>query len=226
LGTENLLFHPHLHRVVPGGGISPDGTRWISCRPNFFLPLTVLSRLFRRLFLQYLQEAFDAGKLRFFSLLQALQDPEAFTRYLDPVQNVEWVVYAKRRFAGPQQVADYVGRYTHRVPVFNHRLVDIEDGHVKFNLRETTATTISRKPCPSRRTSLSGDSCFMFYQVGSIAFATTGSSAIDIARRSWSVAGNFSAWLLQRNFLCLRLLSSRRRAKNTLHNGYALQQIP
>jgi hypothetical protein len=96
----------------------------------------VLSRLFRRLFLQYLQEAFDAGKLHFFSLLQTLQDPEAFTRYLDPVRNVEWVVYAKPPFAGPQQVVDYVGRYTHRVAISNHRIVDIEDGQVKFNWRD------------------------------------------------------------------------------------------
>jgi len=96
----------------------------------------VLSRLFRRLFLKYLQEAFDAGKLQFFSLLQALQDPQAFTRYLDPVRNVEWVVYAKPPFAGPQQVVDYVGRYTHRVAISNHRIVDIEDGQVKFNWRD------------------------------------------------------------------------------------------
>ena len=133
---QNLLFHPHLHCVVPGGGISLDGARWISCRPNFFLPVKVLSRLFRRLFLRYLQKAFDVGKLQFFSLLQALQDPEAFTRYLDPVRNVEWVVYAKPPFAGPQQVVEYVGRYTHRVAISNHRLVDIEDGQVKFNWRD------------------------------------------------------------------------------------------
>jgi hypothetical protein len=133
---QNLLFHPHLHRVVPGGGISPDGTRWISCRPNFFLPVQVLSSLFRRLFLKYLQEAFDVGKLQFFSSLQELQDPQAFTRHLDLLRNMKWVVYAKPPFAGPQQVVDYVGRYTHRVAISNHRIVDIEDGHVKFNWRD------------------------------------------------------------------------------------------
>jgi hypothetical protein len=133
---ERGCFHPHLHCVVPGGGISPDGTRWISCRPNFFLPVRVLSRLFRRLFLNYLQQAFDADKLQFFSTLQALQDPQAFTRYLDPVRDVEWVVYAKPPFAGPQQVVDYVGRYTHRVAISNHRLVDIEEGQVKFTWRD------------------------------------------------------------------------------------------
>ena len=133
---QNLLFHPHLHCVVPGGGISPDGNQWISCRPRFFLPVRVLSRLFRRLFLTYLQEAFDAGKLQFFSSLDSLRDPRAFSHHLDPVRNVEWVVYAKPPFAGPQQVVDYVGRYTHRVAISNHRIVDIEDGEVKFRWRD------------------------------------------------------------------------------------------
>ena len=133
---QNLLFHPHLHCVVPGGGISPDGARWISCRPNFFLPVKVLSQLFRRLFLQYLQESFDAGKLQFFTSLQALKNPQAFNRHLDLVRDVEWVVYAKPPFAGPQQVVDYVGRYTHRVAISNHRIVDIADGQVKFNWRD------------------------------------------------------------------------------------------
>ena len=132
---QNLLFHPHLHCVVPGGGISLDGTRWISCRPRFFLPVRVLSRLFRRLFLQYLEEAFDSGKLRFFSSLTTLQDPQAFNRHLDPVRNLKWVVYAKPPFAGPQQVVNYVGRYTHRVAISNHRIVDIE-GEVKFTWKD------------------------------------------------------------------------------------------
>jgi Putative transposase len=127
---ERGWFHPHLHCVVPGGG------RWISCRPNFFLPVKVFSRLFRRLFLQYLQESFDAGKLQFFTSLQALQDPQAFNRHLDLARDVEWVVYAKPPFAGPQQVVDYVGRYTHRVVISNHRIVDIEDGQVKFKWRD------------------------------------------------------------------------------------------
>jgi hypothetical protein len=133
---QNLLFHPHLHCVVPGGGISPDGSRWIPCRPRFFLPVRVLSCLFRRLFLTYLEEAFDAGKLQFFSSLGALRNPQVFRRHLDPVRNVKWVVYAKAPFAGPQQVVDYVGRYTHRVAISNHRIVDIEDGQVKFNWRD------------------------------------------------------------------------------------------
>jgi Putative transposase/Transposase zinc-binding domain len=133
---QTLQFHPHLHCVVPGGGISPDGSRWISCRPRFFLPVRVLSRLFRRLFLTYLQEAFDAGKLKFFSSLEALHDRQAFQHHLDSVRKVEWVVYAKPPFAGPKQVVDYVGRYTHRIAISNQRILDIENGHVKFTWRD------------------------------------------------------------------------------------------
>jgi len=96
----------------------------------------VLSRLFRRLFLQYLEEAFDSGKLRFFSSLTTLQDPQAFNRHLDPVRNLKWVVYAKPPFAGPQQVVNYVGRYTHRVAFSNHRIVDIEGSEVKFTWKD------------------------------------------------------------------------------------------
>ena len=133
---QTLIFHPHLHCVVPGGGISLDGTRWISCRPHFFLPVRVLSCLFRRLFLQYLQEAFDSGELRLFPSLATLQDPQAFNRHLDLVRDLKWVVYAKPPFAGPQQVVDYVGRYTHRVAISNHRILDIEGGEVKFTWRD------------------------------------------------------------------------------------------
>ncbi len=110
---QNLLHHPHLHCVIPGGGLSPDGTRWISCRPGFFLPVRVLSRLFRRLFLQYLEDAFESGKLQFFGSLERLRDAHAFRSYIAPLKQTEWVVYAKAPFAGPRQVLDYVGRYTH-----------------------------------------------------------------------------------------------------------------
>ena len=136
---QNLLHHPHLHCVVPGGGISPDGTRWISCRPGFFLPVRVLSRLFRRLFLEALQRAFDAGELSFFSSLAALRDRQAFAQYLGPVRTTDWVVYAKPPFAGPQQVLDYVGRYTHRVAISNHRLLAIDAGQVRFRWKDYRA---------------------------------------------------------------------------------------
>jgi hypothetical protein len=133
---QNLLHHPHLHCVVPGGGLSPDGTRWIACRPGFFLPVRVLSRLFRRLFLEYLQKAFDTGKLRFSASLEALRDRHAFAEYLAPVRTTDWVVYAKPPFGGPRQVLDYVGRYTHRVAIANHRLLAIDDDHVTFRWKD------------------------------------------------------------------------------------------
>src|SRR5207248_5936329 len=110
-------FHPHLHCVVPGGGVSPDGQRWLPCSPGFFLPVRVLSRLFRRLFLESLQKAFDSDQLRFSASLETLRDRQAFVRYLAPLKDAEWVVYAKAPFAGSQQVLDYVGRYTHRVAI-------------------------------------------------------------------------------------------------------------
>lgn len=133
---QNLLHHPHLHCVVAGGGLSPDGSRWISCRPGFFLAVRVLSRLFRRLFLEELQKAFDSGKLQFFNSLETLQQPQEFARYLAPVRKKEWVVYAKPPFAGPQQVLGYLGRYTHRVAISNDRILDIEEGAVRFHWKD------------------------------------------------------------------------------------------
>jgi hypothetical protein len=133
---QNLMFHPHLHCVVPGGGLSPDGDRWVSCRPRFFLPVRVLSSFFRRLFLELLHLAFDEGQLQFFSSLHQLHDPAAFAAYLDPLRKAKWVVYAKPPFAGAQQVLDYVGRYTHRVAISNHRLLDIENGQVQFRYKD------------------------------------------------------------------------------------------
>ena len=133
---QNLQFHPHLHCVVPGGGLSPDGQRWVDCRPDFFLPVKVLSRLFLRLFLESLQRAFDADQLQFFGALEPLRQPAAFVQHLAPAKASEWVVYAKRPFAGPQQVLDYVGRYTHRVAISNHRLLDIENDQVRFEWKD------------------------------------------------------------------------------------------
>jgi hypothetical protein len=136
---QTLLHHPHLHCVVPGGGLSPDGTRWVACRPGFFLPVRVLSRLFRRLFLQALQAAYDAGTLRFGGALESLRHRPAWTRALAAVRQTEWVVYAKRPFAGPQQVVDYVGRYTHRVAISNNRVLDADGGHVRFTYKDYRA---------------------------------------------------------------------------------------
>lgn len=136
---QSLQFHPHLHCVVPGGGLSADGQRWISCRPDFFLPVRVLSHLFRRLFLESLQHAFDSGKLEFFNTLESLRNRSAFVQFLDRMKDCDWVVYAKRPFAGPQQVLDYVGRYTHRVAISNNRLLDIENGQVCFEWKDYRA---------------------------------------------------------------------------------------
>ncbi len=133
---QNLMFHPHLHCVVPGGGLSADGQRWVRCRAGFFLSVRVLSRLFRRLFLERIEKAFNSGKLHFFASLEFLRDPHAFAARIASAKESEWVVYAKRPFAGPQQVLDYVGRYTHRVAISNNRLIDIDNGQVKFHWRD------------------------------------------------------------------------------------------
>jgi hypothetical protein len=136
---QTLSAHPHLHCVIPGGGLSPDGTQGVACRPGFFLPGRVLSRLFRRLFLQHLQAAYDAHTIRLEGSLAPLQDRSAWTRALAELRQTEWVVYAKRPCGGPQQVLDYVGRYTHRVAIVNDRLLDIENGEVRFTDKDSRA---------------------------------------------------------------------------------------
>lgn len=140
---QTLLHHPHVHCVVPGGGPSlkpapapAGGTRWVACRPGFFLPVRVLSRVFRRLFLAELQAAFEAGELGFFGDLAGLAEPAAFTRRLRELRGVEWVVYAKPPFGGPAQVLAYLGRYTHRVAIANSRLVGVTDHEVAFRWRD------------------------------------------------------------------------------------------
>ena len=133
---QNLFHHPHLHCVVPGGGLSANGSQWIACRDGFFLSVRVLSKLFRRLFLEKLVNAFDAGKLKFFSSLEPLQNPSSFRDCLAPLRETAWVVYAKRPFAGPEQVLDYVGRYTHRVAISNNRLLDIAEAKVSFRYKD------------------------------------------------------------------------------------------
>ena len=133
---QNLHHHPHVHCVVPGGGPSLDGTRWVACRPRFFLPVRVLSRLFRRLFLEKLQAAFDTGRLNFFGDLAGLNRPDSFVRRLRKLRRVEWVVYAKAPFGGPVQVLNYLGRYTRRVAIANSRLVDVTDHDVAFRWRD------------------------------------------------------------------------------------------
>jgi hypothetical protein len=134
-----LTHHPHVHCIVPGGGISPDGSHWVSCRPGFFLPVRVLSRLFRRLFLENLVAAHDAGRLRFFGALRHLTDDRKFAGHLRPLRKIEWVVYAKRPFAGPEAVLAYLSRYTHRVAISNSRLISFDDRGVTFKWKDYRA---------------------------------------------------------------------------------------
>ena len=115
---STLTHHPHAHIIVPGGGVSPDGERWIACRLGFFLPVPVLSRLFRRLFLEGLNAAYQAGRLQFFADQAALAQPAAFQTFLAALRKVEWVVYAKRPFGGPDAVLAYLSRYTHRTACY------------------------------------------------------------------------------------------------------------
>jgi putative transposase/transposase-like zinc-binding protein len=133
---QNLLHHPHLHCVVPGGGLSPGYERWIGCRPGFFIHVRVLSSLFRRLFLEALEEAFREGKLQLFGELESLRDPHAFARYLAPWSKRKWVVYAKPPFGGPQQALAYLGRYTHRVALSNERIQQVHQGRVTFQWKD------------------------------------------------------------------------------------------
>src|SRR6266849_11089630 len=133
---QNLHYHPHIHCVVPGGGPSLDHTRWVACRRGFFLPVRVLSRLFRRLFLDELRAAFGAGELGFFGDLVELAEPAAFTRLLRELRRIEWVVYAKPPFGGPAQVLAYLGRNTHRVAIANSRLISVTDEDVAFRWRD------------------------------------------------------------------------------------------
>jgi hypothetical protein len=133
---QTLTAHPHLHCVVPGGGISLDGSRWVACRPGFFLPVKVLSQRFRNVYLRYLEQAHAAGKLQFHGDLDPLSNSQSFARYLAPLREMEWVVYAKPPFGGPERVLDYLGRYTHRVAISNHRLIELKDGKVTFAYKD------------------------------------------------------------------------------------------
>jgi hypothetical protein len=127
-----MTHHPHVHVIVPGGGISLDGQRWIACRPGFFLPVRVLSRLFRRLFLERLVAEHEAGRLQFFGDHADLAESDAFAAYLAPLRKPEWVVYSKRPFGGPEAVLAYLSRYTHRVAIANSRLIALDDAGVTF----------------------------------------------------------------------------------------------
>jgi len=133
---QNLQHHPHVHCVVPGGGLSADGSRWVACRDDFFLPVRVLSRVFRGKFLAGLRMAFERGRLKFRGRLTRLADADRFDRLLVDAVKTEWVVYAKPPFGGPGQVLKYLARYTHRVAISNRRLVGMKDGRVRFRYKD------------------------------------------------------------------------------------------
>ncbi len=133
-----MTHHPHVHMIVPGGGLSEDGDRWIACRPGFFLPVRVLSRLFRRLVIEMLAAAYEAGKLAFHGQHAALAGADAFAAFLAPLRRCEWVVYAKKPFGGPEAVLAYLSRYTHRVAISNRRLLSANATTVTFKYKDCT----------------------------------------------------------------------------------------
>lgn len=133
---QSLHYHPHLHCIVPGGGLSSDGSRWVPCRRNFLFPVKVLSALYRGLFLAHLAEARARGQLEFHGTLVGLRRDQAFSCRLQEAYGAEWVVYAKAPFGGPKQVVAYLGRYTHRVAISNDRLLKLEDGQVTFRWKD------------------------------------------------------------------------------------------
>lgn len=141
-----LTHLPHVHGIVPGGGLSPDGKRWVSCKPGFFLSVRVLSRLFRRRFLEALEDTHRTGKLQFFGDSAGLADPKSFARWLAPLRKIEWVVYAKRPFAGPEAVLAYLSRYTHRVAIANSRLVAMDERGVTFKWKDYRDKSNPDKP--------------------------------------------------------------------------------
>jgi hypothetical protein len=148
--NQILLHHPHVHCVVPGGGISSDKKRWISCREDFFLPVRVLSRLFRRLYLEGLERAYLGQKVELHGQLEHLRDRETWTRTITEVRRKEWVVYAKPPFGGPAQVLKYLAKYTHRVAISNQRIIAVDGDRVRFRWRDR-----SREAC-TRTMELSG----------------------------------------------------------------------
>jgi hypothetical protein len=183
-----LTHHPHVHCIVPGGGIAPGGAAWVGCRPGFFLPVRVLSRLFRRLMLERLAAAHRAGALRFFGDHAALKEDLAFRAFLRPLHRSEWVVYAKRPFAGPEQVLSYLARYTHRVAIANSRLLAFDGAQVSFRWKDYRSDGAARRKIMT----LSADEFIRrfllhvipdgFHRIRHYGFLANGSRAANIAQ--------------------------------------------
>lgn len=183
-----MTHHPHIHMVVPGGGISMDGTGWISCKPGFFLPVRVLSRLFRRLFLDKLQAAHQQGRLSFFGKHAGLTKTKTFAAWLAPLRKVEWVVYAKRPFAGPEAVLAYLSRYTHRVAIANSRLISADKDGVTFRYKDYRSKgrerqkTMTLKPHEFIRRFLTHVLPHGFHRIRHYGLFANGNRAANIAR--------------------------------------------
>ena len=190
---QALTHHPHLHCVVPGGGLALDGSRWIAGRPEFFLPVKPLAQLFRRLFLERLAKAFAAGELGFFGDLAPLADPATFTAQLAAMRRINWIVYAKKPFGGPAQVLAYLGRYTHRVAIANSRLLILDDTHVAFtwkDYRSGGATKVMRlKPDEFIRRFLLHTLPDGFHRIRSFGFMANGRRTTNLALCRSLIAG-------------------------------------
>ncbi len=141
-----MVHHPHVHCIVPGGGLSQDRTRWIRCKPGYFLPAKVLSRLFRRLLLTQLVEAYQAGELNFYGHLRDLADPQRFQETLAPLRKIDWYVHAKAPFCGPEAVLAYLSRYTHRVAIANSRLITMDDQKITFRVKDYRCNKVRYQP--------------------------------------------------------------------------------
>ena len=183
-----LTHHPHVHGIVPGGGLAADGKTWVACRPGFFLPVRVLSRLFRRRFLEELQRLHEAGRLQFFGEHAGLVDAGEFKAWLAPLRKVEWVVYAKRPFAGPKAVLAYLSRYTHRVAISNSRLVAMDDQGVCFRWKDyrtkgrTRYKTMTLSPQEFMRRFLLHVLPGGFHRIRHYGLLANGSRRADLAR--------------------------------------------
>lgn len=191
---QAMTHHPHVHCVVPGGGLSPDRTRWINCRSGFFLPVRVLSRLFRRLFLTALAGTFAQDELQFFNELTHLNDSNTFISYLARTRSIEWVVYSKPPFGGPGQVLAYLGRYTHRVAIANSRIVHADGDHVAFRWKDYRGNGRDReKIMRLHPTSLCGAFSCTSFQTAFTACATSAFSPTATGVIVSASAGAFSA---------------------------------
>jgi hypothetical protein len=180
-----LTHHPHIHMIVPGGGLSVDGTKWVSCKSGFFLHVRILARLFRRLFLEGLLELHRAGQLTFFGELACLAQADAFTKWLAPFRKTEWVVYAKPPFGGPEAVLAYLSRYTHRIAISNHRLVSADANTVAFRWKDYRIKNGDRQKIMRLATPefIRRSSC-MSSPTGSTASATTACWQVQRAKRT------------------------------------------